>query len=96
VPERALPASQSRFGHEGAEVASVRRAPERATGEALGSQIRSYVLHPYQLIKDHRTKEQVGDVNRVLDGDLDGFIKTFLMKKSSGALGDAVADDDAV
>ena len=41
----------------------------------FGSQIRSYVLHPYQLAKDHRTKESVGDVNRVLDGDLDQFIK---------------------
>ena len=48
---------------------------------AFGSQIRSYVLHPYQLIKDHRTKEEVGDVNRVLDGDIDGFIKTYLMRK---------------
>jgi peptide chain release factor 2 len=62
---------------------------------AFGSQIRSYVLQPYQLIKDHRTKEQIGDVNRVLDGDIDTFIKTFLMKKSSGTLGEAsTADDD--
>ena len=38
------------------------------------------------MIKDHRTKEQVGDVNRVLDGDIDGFIKTYLMKKAAGAL----------
>ena len=53
---------------------------------AFGSQIRSYVLHPYQLIKDHRTKEEVGDVNRVLDGDIDGFIKTYLMRKASGNL----------
>jgi len=53
---------------------------------AFGSQIRSYVLHPYQMIKDHRTKEQVGDVNRVLDGDIDQFIKAYLMKKASGAL----------
>ncbi len=61
---------------------------------AFGSQIRSYVLHPYQLVKDHRTKEQVGDVNRVLDGDIDGFIKTYLMKKSSGTLGEPAADED--
>jgi peptide chain release factor 2 len=61
---------------------------------AFGSQIRSYVLHPYQLVKDHRTREQVGDVNRVLDGDIDVFIKTFLMKKSSGTLGEAAEDED--
>jgi peptide chain release factor 2 len=61
---------------------------------AFGSQIRSYVMHPYQMVKDHRTKEQVGDVNRVLDGDLDVFIKTYLMKKSSGTLGQAAPDDD--
>jgi peptide chain release factor 2 len=60
----------------------------------FGSQIRSYVLHPYQLAKDHRTKEQVGDVNRVLDGDIDVFTKSYLMKKSSGTLGQAAPDDD--
>ena len=63
---------------------------------AFGSQIRSYVLHPYQLVKDHRTKEQVGDVNRVLDGDIDGFIKAYLMKKSSGTLGSAAAADEEI
>jgi peptide chain release factor 2 len=61
---------------------------------AFGSQIRSYVLHPYQMVKDHRTKEAVGDVNRVLDGDLDGLIKTFLMKKASGTLGEAAPEDE--
>ena len=61
---------------------------------AFGSQIRSYVLHPYQMIKDHRTKEQVGDVNRVLDGDLDPFIRSYLMKKASGTLGTATPDDE--
>jgi len=60
----------------------------------FGSQIRSYVLHPYQLVKDHRTKEQVGDVDRVLDGDIDVFIKSYLMKKSSGTLGQAAPDED--
>ena len=54
---------------------------------AFGSQIRSYVLHPYQLVKDHRTKEEVGNVDRILDGDLDGFIKVYLMRKASGTLG---------
>jgi peptide chain release factor 2 len=61
----------------------------------FGSQIRSYVLQPYQMIKDHRTKMEVGDVNRVLDGDLDPFIKTYLLKKASGTLGvPAPADEE--
>jgi peptide chain release factor 2 len=61
---------------------------------AFGSQIRSYVLQPYQMIKDHRTRMEVGDVHRVLDGDLDGFIKTYLMRKAAGTLGPAAAGDD--
>ncbi len=61
---------------------------------AFGSQIRSYVLHPYQMIKDHRTKEQVGDVARVLDGDIDQFIKAYLKAKAAGTLGAAVAAED--
>ncbi len=44
----------------------------------FGSQIRSYVLQPYRMIKDHRTKMEVGDVDRVLDGDLDPFIRAYL------------------
>ena len=60
----------------------------------FGSQIRSYVLHPYQLAKDHRTKESIGDVNRVLDGDIDQFIKSYLMKKSNGTLGQITPDED--
>ncbi len=62
---------------------------------AFGSQIRSYVLHPYQMIKDHRTKEQVGDVSRVLDGDIDGFIQAYLKAKASGTLGQAAAAEEA-
>jgi len=62
---------------------------------AFGSQIRSYVLQPYQMIKDHRTKLQRGDVDRVLDGDLDEFIKVYLMQKASGTLGaPSAADED--
>jgi peptide chain release factor 2 len=63
---------------------------------AFGSQIRSYVLQPYQMIKDHRTKVQVGDVNRVLDGDIDPFIKTYLMQKASGTLGTVAAEADDI
>src|SRR2546423_478713 len=47
----------------------------------FGSQIRSYVLHPYRLIKDHRTKMEVGDVDRVLDGDLRPFIRAYLIAR---------------
>jgi peptide chain release factor 2 len=47
----------------------------------FGSQIRSYVLQPYRMIKDHRTKTEVGDVDRVLDGDLQPFIRAYLMMR---------------
>jgi peptide chain release factor 2 len=47
----------------------------------FGSQIRSYVLQPHRMIKDHRTKTEVGDVDRVLDGDLQPFIRAFLLAR---------------
>ena len=49
-------------------------------GIAWGSQIRSYVLHPYRMVKDHRTDYEVGNADGVLDGDLDGFIEAYLLK----------------
>jgi len=59
----------------------------REKGEAqdvnFGSQIRSYVLHPYTMVKDHRTGFEMGDVQRVLDGDLDGFVRAFLLASAS-------------
>jgi peptide chain release factor 2 len=58
----------------------------REKGEAqdvnFGSQIRSYVLHPYTMVKDHRTAFEMGDVARVLDGDLDGFARAYLHQVS--------------
>jgi peptide chain release factor 2 len=59
----------------------------REKGEAqdvnFGSQIRSYVLHPYTMVKDHRTGYEMGDVGRVLDGDLDGFVRAYLLAAAS-------------
>jgi len=51
----------------------------------FGSQIRSYVLHPYRLVKDVRTKLEVGDADRVLDGDLDPFIRAYLLSRRAVA-----------
>ena len=60
----------------------LREVEDQKADIAWGSQIRSYVLHPYRMVKDHRTKEERGDVEAVLNGDLDDFIVAFLKEKS--------------
>jgi len=79
--EKAMAMLKSRLYEE-----ELRRRKEKANAtEAAkkkiewGSQIRSYVFHPYKMIKDHRTDYEVGNVGPVMDGDLDGFIKAYLM-----------------
>jgi peptide chain release factor 2 len=62
---------------------------------SFGSQIRSYVMQPYRLIKDHRTKFDVGDVDRVLDGDLDPFIRSYLLAKRTKGKLDIQPDEDS-
>ncbi len=72
--------------------AALKKLDEAKPEISFGSQIRSYVLQPYQMIKDHRTKMERGDVDRVLDGDIDNFIRGYLMwRREMSAGGGAVA-----
>jgi peptide chain release factor 2 len=61
-----------------------RKTEESKLDINFGSQIRSYVLAPYRLIKDHRTKMAVGDVDRVLEGDISLLIHAFLVYRKTG------------
>ena len=73
--------------------AAERKLEDTKLGINFGSQIRSYVLAPYRMIKDHRTKISIGDVDRVLDGDLDSLIHAFLVYQKTGkTAADAAAD----
>ena len=62
-------------------------AKERGEAQdiSFGSQIRSYVLHPYTMVNDHRTGLKDGNINAVLEGDLDPFIRSFLLTRATGA-----------
>jgi peptide chain release factor 2 len=63
-------------------------AKERGAAQDIGfgSQIRSYVLQPYQLVKDHRTEHETGNTQAVLDGDLDELIRAYLLAKAAGTV----------
>ena len=60
----------------------IAREKGQAQDVNFGSQIRSYVLHPYTMVKDHRTNLEMGDAQRVLDGDLDGFVRAELLRSA--------------
>ncbi len=76
----------SRLVEQAEEEREAELARERGAAQDIGfgSQIRSYVLHPYQLVKDHRTEHEMGNAQGVLDGDLDGFIHAYLLAKAAG------------
>jgi peptide chain release factor 2 len=84
--ETAMKVLRSRIAELREEEREAELARERGAAQntGFGSQIRSYVLHPYQLVKDHRTEHEAGNAQGVLDGDLDGFIHAYLLAKAAG------------
>jgi peptide chain release factor 2 len=65
--------------------AEIAKEKGEAQDVGWGSQIRSYVLQPYTMVKDHRTNHEMGDAQRVLDGDLDGFVRAELLRRAGSA-----------
>lgn len=84
--QTALKILKSRLAELEEEKREAELARERGVAQDIGfgSQIRSYVLHPYQLVKDHRTDFEVGNTQAVLDGGLDGFVHAYLLAKAAG------------
>jgi len=85
--ETALKILRSRLAERAEEEREQELAKERGTMSTIGfggDAIRSYVLHPYQQVKDRRTDHEVGNTGAVLDGDLDGFIRAYLLAKAAG------------
>jgi peptide chain release factor 2 len=78
---------------------ATRKLDESKLEISFGSQIRTYTLQPYRLIKDHRTKFEMGDVDRVLDGDIDPFIRAYLLARAGRGVavkaGSTRGDEDA-
>ncbi|MEE8201236.1 MAG: peptide chain release factor 2 [Candidatus Acidoferrales bacterium] len=73
---------------------AARKLEDSKADISFGSQIRSYVLHPYKLVKDHRTKLEKGDVDSVLDGALDPFIRAYLVARRDGTVAPPYAMKD--
>jgi peptide chain release factor 2 len=84
--QTALRLLKSRLVERAVEEREAELAKERGEAQDIGfgSQIRSYVLHPYQMVKDHRTEHEAGNAQGVLDGDLDGFVHAYLLAKAAG------------
>ncbi len=76
--------------------AATRKIEDSKLEIGFGSQIRSYVLQPYRMAKDLRTRVEVGDVDRVLDGDLEPFIRGYLRMRREGNIPASVEEDDSV
>jgi peptide chain release factor 2 len=79
---------------EAARMAELARERGTLLDNAFGSQIRSYVLHPYTMVNDHRSGLKNGNAQGVLDGDLDPFISAFLLGSAAGTLGESPDGDD--